>query len=136
MVMVVVVVAVCVCVRACVCVCRVCVPDRPWQAARFRDCRVCVCAYFTAAFRIVAELSVVSGHLDFHTAPELWSAETGEARFFFFFFYTAPATRWQAASDWREGVGQLVARNTSELPLQLSGYTSLELRVPPRFDSY
>ena len=37
-----------------------------------------------------------------------WVAQTGEALFFM-----PPATHWQAASNWREGVGELRAHNLS-----------------------
>ena len=50
-------------------------------------------------------------HLDSHTAPELCT-ETGQA-LSFIPHRAAPASRWQAASDWREGVGELRARNSS-----------------------
>ena len=43
------------------------------------------------------------GHLDSHTAPELCT-ETGQA-LSFIPYRRAPASRWQAASDWREGGG-------------------------------
>ena len=50
-------------------------------------------------------------HLDSHTAPELCT-ETGQA-LSFIPHRAAPASRGQAASNWREGVGELRARNSS-----------------------
>ena len=49
--------------------------------------------------------TALDGHLNFHTAPELCT-ETGQA-LSFIPHRAAPASRWQAASDWREGVGEL-----------------------------